>query len=295
MKLRLIGLALVMLSAGCPPRARITNEPPYFGPTVSLAEVVQNVDANNASIVSLNSDQRFWAHIHDNKHKLHKFDGEGPLLYRKEKQKPDQLYLSGEVLGNRVFEIGSTTGEDAVYWFAMMPPNEEGKEWWGHYKNLGKDCLTEKLPIEPSMLTEVLGVTDIPTNFLQQPVPVMRFNNDAGGAYMLTWNVAMGDRWICTKEVWFRRDNFLPTKVLLFDANGRIQIRAHLFNHEKIEGTDGKQIATRYDLFFPETQDSLTIQLQGPKLQLNGIPGEKTIRRRHLPDVQEVQVDENCP
>jgi hypothetical protein len=187
--------------------------------------------------------------------------------------------------------MGSTAGPDAQYWVAVVP--EVATEWWGYYKNLGKPC-SRPIPIRPDLVMEVLGVSEIDTNFLRPPVPTLRFNNDRD-VYMLTFNVPLRDKWAVQKEVWYDRKTKLPTCVLLFDENGRIQLRAYLSNHQVLEGSDGRKIATNYQLFFPDSHDQLVFDLKNPKLTKKGLPREGTIQRRPIGDVREVRLDEDCP
>lgn len=285
-------VCLAVVAVGCCPKPASFSQKVYNGPTEPMNVVVEQINANSIPIASLRADHKFWAYVHDDKHRERKFDGDGALLYRKMPQKPDELLMTGDVITGKVFELGSTSGPEAEYWVAFMPPNEEGTEWWGHYKNLGKPC-SQSVPIQPNLVAEVLGVTDIATEFLRQPVPTMRFIND-GDAYAFDWMIQLPDRWAVQKEVWFDRTTKLPTKVLLFDENGRTLLRANLFNHQPVDGTNGKKIATRYDLFFPDTKDALVIELHDPRLTYKGVPNANTIRRRPLPDVREVQIDKDC-
>jgi hypothetical protein len=140
---------------------------------------------------------------------------------------------------------------------------------------------------------EVLGVSEIDTNLLQPPIPTMRFNTDRC-VYMMTFNVPAGNHWAVQKEVWYDRETKLPVSVLLFDENGRIQLRAYLSKHEALEGSE-KKIATHYELFFPETKDTMVINLKSPKVTKKGLPREGTIQRRPIGDVREVRLDEGCP
>jgi hypothetical protein len=55
----------------------------------------------------------------------------------------------------------------------------------------------------------------IPTNFLQQPSPVMLFNNDYD-AYMILWTVMLPDRWVAQREIWYDR----KTKLALYARAG---------------------------------------------------------------------------
>ena len=256
-----------------------------------MSEVVNAVNANATGVTSIWSDHTFRAWIHDDRGKQHYVDGDGVLLFRKTPDRSDELLIQGKSIIGKIFEIGSSSGREAQYWVAVVP--EVATEWWGYYKNLGKPC-ARPIPIRPDLVMEVLGVSDIETNFLQPPVPAMRFNNDED-AYMLTFNFPLADRWVVQKEIWYDRQTKLPKKVLIFDPNGRVQLRANLLNHEAMEGSD-KKIATRYELFFPETKDKLEFHLLSPKLSKKGIPREGTIQRRPIGgDVRDVQIDEGCP
>jgi hypothetical protein len=285
--LGLIAMAAVGL-AGC-------WRPPIpagcYSPTEPMSQVVHQINANNAGITTLWSDHSFRAWIHDEKKKEHYVDGDGVLLYRKIPEKPDELLIQGKSIIGKIFEIGSSSGPDAQYWVAVIP--EIGTEWWGYYKHLGKPCV-RPIPIPPDLVVEVLGVSDIGENFLQPPVPTMRFNNDQC-VYMFTFNVRLPDRWITQKEVWYDHKTKLPTKVLLFDENGRILLRANLSKHEPLEGAEGRKIATHYSLFFPETKDRFEFSLKSPKLSRKGIPRAGTIQRREIPDLKEIiQIDKDC-
>jgi hypothetical protein len=275
--------------AGCKPIDRGAVNA-YYGPTQTMPEVVRAVNQNNTGVPTLWTDHTFRAWIHDDKKKEHYVDGDGVLLFRKVAGSNDELLLQGHSIIGQIFEIGSSSGPDAQYWVAVIP--EVATEWWGFYKNLGKPCAKE-IPIHPDLVTQVLGVSEFDTNFMQPPVPQMRFNNDRD-VYMFTWSVPLGNRWAVQKEVWYERKTLLPTSVLLFDENGRILLRAYLSNHQVIDGSEGKKVATHYDLFFPDTKDRLIFNLKNPKLTFKGVPKAGTIRRRPIGDVQQVQIDEGC-
>lgn len=281
------GFWISLIGGCCKP---IQKPNAYYGPTQPMAQVVAAVNTNATAITSIWSDHTFRAWIHDDKGKEHYVDGDGVLLFRKTPDKTDELLLQGKSIIGKIFELGSTAGPNGQYWVAVVP--EVATEWWGYSKNLGKPC-ARKVPLRPDLVMEVLGVGDIDTNFMQPPVPVMRFNNDAD-VYMLTFNLPAGNRWIVQKEVWYDRKTLLPRSVLLFDENGRIQLRAYLSEHQALEGSDRK-IATHYELFFPETRDRLVFNLKSPKLTHKGLPREGTIQRRPIGDVREVRLDEDCP
>lgn len=279
--------AIAPFLTGCPKPPPVVG---CYGPTKTMREAVLAINENNASVPTIWSDLTFRAWIHDDKKKEHYVDGDGVVLFRKVSGSNDELLLQGHAIIGKVFEIGSSSGPDAQYWVAVIP--EVATEWWGFYKNIGKPCAKE-IPIHPDLVTQVLGVSEFDTNFMEPPVPQMRFNNDQC-AYMFTWSVPLKDRWAVQKEVWYDGKSLLPRLVVLFDENGRVQLRAYLSQHQPIDGGNGKKIATRYELFFPETKDQLIFNLKSPKLTYRGVPKAGTIRRRPIGDVREVQIDEGC-
>ena len=267
-----------------------------FGPTESMDDVVAAVNANNAKLPTL------WASIRDvrveftddnGKPQKEKLDG-GVMLYR---QQPRSVRLNGDklVVGN-VMELGSN---EQNYWLAI----KEGPDtaWWGRHEHVGSEC-SRPIPINPAMLTEVLGVTMFNPNFAQAPAPVMRFNYDKN-AYTFIWVVPAGDRFLATREVWYDRKTKLPTLVVLYDASGRVSLRAYLMRHEPVEienvpRDQWPSVATEYDLFFPETRARLLLRLDRLKLTNKGAPSNATFNfspdPRRLGVSKVIQLDEAC-
>lgn len=241
----LVSLAIIL--SGCAKTAR--TQPPYYGPTEPMSQLVEQINANNAKITTLRATHSFEATLVDDNGKARTFSGDGALLY----MKPDNLLLTaGGII--KFFEIGSNPNE---YWFTAFP-DEVSTQWYGNPNNLTEQG-ARQIPIRPDLLLEVLGVSDMNTNFLEPPVPVMRFNNDAR-AYMLVWNRPLRNRWAAEKEVWYDVETKLPKLVLLFDENGRIILRAYLGDHKPVPGAQGR-IATTYDLFFPENKSHMAFRL----------------------------------
>jgi len=261
MKLALLTLSL-LAATGC---AHVPPGPtPYYGPTQTMAQVVQDINANNAKIKTLRAAHSFQATLVDEKGKSHTFSGDGYLLFAK----PDNLLLTaGNII--KFFEVGSN---DKQYWFTAFP-DEVSTQWYGDKERL-TDQAARQIPIRPDLILEVLGVSTIDTDFLTPPVPVMRFNNDAD-AYMFTWNRPLTNRWVAEKEVWYDRKTRLPTLILLFDANGRIILRAYLSEPKPVKNTAGSMIASRYDLFFPENKSHMSFHITDNPEIPNSIPKGK--------------------
>lgn len=247
MKSTLILIVAATCLCGCP---RIERRPEScVGPTQPMAQVVEEINRNNASIRTIRAAHNYEALIYDQKGKSHQFSGDGYLLFRK----PDDLLLTAKVLTEQAFTVGSNAER---YWFTVP---RENTMWWGTKANFTPEKAKE-IPIRPDLLLEVLGVLDVDTNFKQPPAPVMRFNSDTC-SYMFVWSVPLTDRWAAVKEVWYDRATKLPSLVLLFDENGRVILRAYLSEHTAVPGTTGK-IATRFNLFFPENKTQMSFHLR---------------------------------
>lgn len=266
-------LALILVGCGAPTKPAL-----YTGPTEPIYDVLGQINANNAAIPTLWARHYFEATVVDENKKSHFVNGEGILLYRA----PGEMRLVGKKdLAGTIFELGSTS---ETFWLQLVP--EIDTLWYGAHKNVGKPCM-EAMPIRPDLVMQVLGVGTIDTDLNQPPVPVMRFNNDSD-AYMLVWNAKLADRWIAQKEIWYDRVSKLPKLVLLFDATGRVVLRAYLSKHKQIELTGASEVnwpsvATEYKLYFPDTGTKMNFELQDITLANKGVPNERSIR---LPDLE---------
>jgi hypothetical protein len=238
------------LLAGCktqqPPR------PPYEGPTKPIWDVVKAINANNSKIKTVWARHDFDADIVDDKRKSHSLSGSGTLQFRK----PGDLLLTAKGVID-YFEVGANNQH---YWFTVYP-KEVSTQWWGR-----KDQMTEEgarqIPIRPDLLLEVLGVHEIDEDFMRPPAPTMRVNNDSW-SYMLVWNAPLRTplaRWVAVKEVWYDVETLRPLLILLFDPHGNVVLRAYLSEHKKVEGTEG-EMATRYDLLFPQNKSRMKFHL----------------------------------
>src|SRR5688572_13964548 len=212
------------LLVGCCPKPPPPRQP-YEGPTEPMSSVVNAINANNQRLPTIWARHDFRAKVVDDRRKTHIVNGDGAILYRQ----PQGLKLVGNHVGvGTVFEIGST---EQHYWLKMVP--EVDTMWWGHYRHLGKPC-AQPIPIRPDLVLEVLDVGLVNTNFNEPPVPTMRFNDDEH-AYVFVWNVKLPDRWVAQKEIWYDVKTYRPRRVLLYDENGRVVLRADLANHQPVK------------------------------------------------------------
>jgi hypothetical protein len=285
---------LILVLSGCTPHKPPARKQPYYGPTKTLAEVVQGINANNQKIPTL------WAHIARNGFEASFVDDHGKrqdvvlggmVFYRS----PQDVRVIGhhDVAGD-VLQIGSN---DERYWLVA----KEGPDtaWWGRYKYLGAAC-AEPIPIRPDLILSVLGVGTLNTDLTALPAPVMRFNPDED-AYMLVWTTRLPDRWVATKEVWYDRATLRPKFVLLFDENGRVVLRAFLSRHRPVRSPDLPEaqwptIATLYEVYFPQSKAKLRLELDDVRLSRNNAPNDFTFRFNPEKSGAStvVQLDKNC-
>lgn len=265
--------------SGCHPPA---PPPGYYGPTDPFAIIAPKINANDGAIPTLRGAGDFQAWIKTKDHTDY-IDGQLTLLF----QQPHSIRLIGkkDFLGT-IFEIAAN---DERYWLISHPPDESQRAmWWGTFAKLDRARPSE-IPIRPDLLIDVLGITPIGSDWLQSPSPVMKFDNERD-AYVITWNELGSDRWIAQKEVAYDRATLNPESVLLYDANGRIVLRANLSEHKPIRRDNASaaapKIATKYDLFFPDTGSRLKFTLSDDlALQRNGAPNDRSFRFPEDPDV----------
>ena len=279
----------------CPP----PPAPPhaYVGPTESIDVVVQRVNANAQRVPSLWSQLDYAATFYDpQKKQATNVSGDGVLNYRR----PASLDLTGfkDVAGT-VFDLGCDGTE---FWVKVRTGADSNDYFWGRLANVGKSCC-QRVPIRPDLVTQVLGVGQLQTDLLQQPAPVMRFDNEAD-AYVFDFNVRRPDRWVTQKEVWYDRQDCLPRRVLLYDDAGRIVVRAELSRHAPVDvpgvAADRRPVLARhYDLRFPDTGSTMSLDLTDPALthalKRTVIPNDATFNRPPPDDGDHVvQVDAAC-
>jgi len=275
-----LSITLLLLLFGgcchCPP----APPPPtaYFGPTLSIEQVIERVNANNQRISSLWSNiSEFHVLLVDDKGKSHAYDGNGgELLYLK----PHDLYLRGTVVGaGEVFSLGTTLER---YWLKVVIGADT--LWTGTYANLAR-ADTTGLPFRPDLVLEVLGVSDIDANLMKLPSPVMRFDNYQD-AYVLVWSAPMGNHWVAREEIWYDRKTLLPRHVLLYDPSGRMMVEARLYDPQLVPADQehdpnpgDPKIATRFELYFPESKTNLNLTLVNVSLTNKRVPSERTFAR----------------
>jgi hypothetical protein len=286
-QVRSLVLFTVLLLAGCcppPPQPAF-----YNGPLESMDQVVADINQNDADIPGFLAQFDFSATVVDKRrNKTDDFSGDGRLLF----SRPQFLLLKAQKdLVGRIFEIGSN---DSVFWFKVLVGDTA--EWWGRYANLGKPCC-KPIPIRPDLVLEVLGVSLFDTNFLNEPVPVMRFNHEAD-AYMFVWSVKGAHRWYARKEIWYDRVSKMPQLVRLYDKDGRVILQAKLSGHAPVEMKDQPparwpRLARHYDLLFLEDGSRMIFDFDDATIR-QSVPTSSFDRPTESETKEEIQIDKDC-
>lgn len=261
MTVRLLGPCLLALplacAVGCNGGAQDVGDRPYIPPdeTLALPELIDELNASREQIESLflqgtTGDLRgFEANLRESRGEPARFvNGDITAMYLA----PDRLRLKANKAGvGDVLDLG-TNGDR--FWLYLPT---EGVLYYGTYAGIDPQA-ARQMPVRPDLIMQVIGVAPLDRDLIQSPVPMLRYNPDAD-AYMLTWAELIDGppaRWAVQREVWYDRETLLPTLVILFNEDGDPVLRAYLSNHENIGDSD-LRIASRYDLYFPETGSTM--------------------------------------
>jgi hypothetical protein len=288
----------IFILSGCCCHPTPPEHHDYIGPTDPMDIVIRDINRNSSRIPTLWTALNFTANIIDpNKHTATAVSGDGILMY----SRPNSLLVTCDKdVAGQVFQLGSNNDQ---FWVKIRSSGDAFNYWWGHYANLGKPCC-RAIPIRPDMVLEVLGVGVYRSNFLQMPAPVMRFDNSAD-AYIFDINQPVGDRWETQEEIWYDRQTKLPVKVLLYEADGRVALKADLSQQtpvvsDGVSSEQSPQIARHYDLFFPDTGTKMTLDfLNDPEIQHKArrglLPNAGSFHRPEKGDGDnEIQIDKDC-
>lgn len=260
----LLIVAFGLMVGGCngttPPTTR-----PYIPPdqTLSLAELIERLNAARAPLTSLylesTGEGGFEANLRESRSDPARFvNGDIVAMYLA----PDKLRLKGKKAGpGDVFDLGS----DGERFWLYLPTEKQLS--YGTFAGLDPET-ARQLPVRPDLVLQVLGVTPLDADLLKTPAPTLRFNPDSD-VYMLTYSEPVDGpppRWNVVKEVWYDRATLLPKLVVLFDANGDPVMRAYLSRHVPVGG-DGPRLASRYDLYFPESGGTMWLSFDEMNLR----------------------------
>ena len=166
---RVCAFAVVFL-LGCVPKGGAERPHiKYTGPTLTLEELVRQINAQNGRIKTLWASGEFDCTVLDEKKNEQRIDGDNLLInYRK----PGELRLVGQKMSVRLFDVGCNREQ---FWL-FIPYEKIDTMWWGEMRNADR-VDPNAMPIRPDLLVEVLGVNALEPELLKSPIPAMRFTS----------------------------------------------------------------------------------------------------------------------
>jgi hypothetical protein len=261
-----LSLTLMIGATGCRSGPAAPQRTVYTGPTLPLDQLIAGINRQTAPINTLRCAGDFELTLVENG-KPRFLNGQLTLLHTR----PDRLRILGDKdLAGRIFDLGTDGGQ---FWLTAF--GDIDTSWHGTVRGAGES--SDALPIAPELLIDVLGVGTLSADLLAQPVPTLRFNPDYD-AYMLTWHRPITDRWATVREVWYDRQTLRPTRMWMFDRDGRVLLRAILSDFRRLRMSDSSaaDMASRFDLAFPQTQARLMIRLDDLSDRKGRAPGERS-------------------
>ena len=266
----------------------------YRGPTDPIETVIAAINQNNLRIPTLWANHDFEATVIDPQSGRSQYvNGFGTVQYTG----PLMMRLRGKKELADLFDMGS---DGSRFWMRAIPENDT--LWWANFTNVDKPCISQ-MPLRPDLILEVLGIRPIETDLSKEPVPILRFNNDAD-SYMVDWMAHSTDRWLVRKEIWYDRASKQPSLVLLFDSRGRVVLRALLANFQPVELPEGAPpswpiMATHFSLYFPDTGSKMSLNLSSMTISHNGFPRAASygidFSQLAAQGTKVIPLDENCP
>ena len=143
------------------------------------------------------------------------YDLEGHLFL----QKPDDLLLEGQVLGQEVFQVGMNA---ARFWVIVRP---QGTVWTGSHGGPGE----RRFILSAADLMTALGLFEI------RPDAAFRVGPEQ---YILTEFRDVGGRRMAWRRTWIDRRTLRPVRVDLFDGAGRPILMSEAMAYEPADSTE---------------------------------------------------------
>jgi hypothetical protein len=166
-------------------------------------------------------------------------------------EKPSNLFVHGEVLGQDVFTLGAGAER---FWLWIKP--NVNTVWTGQRGGPGE----ARLIISPSALAEALGVFRIDL----EPDARADFVAYPEHGVLSVERVAAGRR-MPVRRIWFDSVSLRPMRVDLFDEAGRRTLMAELLKYER---TGGTEVCTVYRArFYGDEEVDLVLRLKNVSLE----------------------------
>jgi len=259
-------LALVVL-AGCGPLRPAAAPAPLLGPDVVLA--AHNAWAGRIGCLWSRAAVRINFPTGDEDGRRMQHDLDGHLFL----DKPDCLYLHGQVLGQEVFTLGMN---EAKFWLWIRP--RINTVWVGSRGGAGE----RRLLVSPSDLLAALGLSPLALDAGARAVFVAQKRH-----YVLSEEREVGGAVVPRRRTWFDRATLRPVRIDLFDEAGRCLLMAELLRYEHAGETE---VCTLYRArFYGDEEVDLVLRLSSVDLQKR--PNPKVYQYRRPADAKERDLD----
>ncbi len=234
--LMLLAMALIAPAGGC--------VPPCPEKLASIDEIVTAHNANAAAV------PRLWARVELSvtlkptgapEMTWRSGSPTSLLLYRRGKNPngPHDFVLVGrETAAVELFRMGSATAQNLYYFWYKL--GDRAQSWSGQLDLAGAPGVLY-LPIDPTQLLGVLGITPLPAEGGQLPAAALSMRNTPGDcAYVVTVieRQPVSNRLRFTREMiipWRDGEPLRPRQVNIFDGAGRRAMTARLSDYRPID------------------------------------------------------------
>jgi len=239
-------ILIAVAAAGCGPMRGPAAQAPAaaLGPAEVLAahnvwaDSIQHVWSRAALMIDMPSQEKQGERA--------RYDVDGHLFL----QKPEDLYLHGQVMGQEVFAMGMNAER---FWLWVRP--KVNKVWTGRRGGQGERqfvLAAEDLMTALGMFRIALEPNDLAT-FDVMPAQ-----------YVLTQQRDFAGRRVPWRRIWFDRRSLRPVRVDLYDEDGRCLLMAELLKYEPVGRTD---VCMTYRVRFYGSQEvDLVLRLSSASL-----------------------------
>jgi len=259
--------AAILVAGGCAPASQraAPDQTLVRGPQEVL--VAHNAWADSIRHVWARADLMLDFPVGEGKRERH--DVTGHLFL----EKPSNLFVHGEVLGQDVFTLGASAER---FWLWIKP--NVNTVWTGQRGGPGE----ARLIISPSALAEALGVFRIDLGPKVQAVFVAYPEH-----YVLSVERAVGGKRVPVRRIWFDAVSLRPRRVDLFDESGRRTLMAELLKYERVGATE---VCTIYRArFYGDEEVDLVLRLKDVSLEKR--PNPRVFEYRLPPGAKEKNLD----
>jgi hypothetical protein len=169
------------------------------------------------------------------------------------------LSLGKQITSEVYFYLGSN---DQRYWWLDRLDPDRGVAYIGTHANATPERATRLgAPVHPLDLLDLLGITPLPEGEDQAAPDGVQVGFSPDGESIM---VAVPGRF-GTRRVWFEPDDFMPRRVEILDAQGRVAVRSTLEDDALVEvSEDSRQrplMASEVRVQVPGTPSSVRLRM----------------------------------